>query len=1619
MSKELRITLRPPPHRDYLTGYPGIPASSPSDPSQPRTTQDPLLSLPVLPRPQAHLSGTVEIRSPSSGGNTRGKEGSAGGGGGGGGRGIRAKWLSVELEKIERVPPLPLSSTGGEGVKKGGGSTKKDGAGENSSEGRFVELIGTGPNKLWEAGAPVSSTALKPERTKSPNTAVATLVSPRKKGVLGRFRLGGKGKRGGEGEDEEDEEEERGEEGEEDGYEWLPDGNYPFSIPLPEGLPPTIEVDAKGNGVAYQIVATLCSKPKKSLLKSSSSTRRPVLTSTSAPILLDKADLLPWPLYFPLHPLPLPPSLPWTASSESGEPTVGETKEGRVAVERGREEGGGGEVWIKATRRGAAFGPGDAVEVFVQIGWGGEGSIKLTRLDFTLRETLTYRYPSPSSPSYTIRAPPKVTFLFTANASVSPDPERDPEGFAVLYKDEPVGVEMVGVVPSGHGRVTVRTAKHVDVSYRLKIRAMLEGGTEVSIDHWPVVLGSVSARVAKGIMHEIGWVEGLCERPGVGGGNVSSGFEPTSPRGEPATLSQPSSRAAPRSATSPTAIAPTAVSPDRSPRDYANFPPPAPSPTQRSYLDSQTEKAQLLAAAGRSSSFQHLSSSNGSHSGGGYHVANPSAPSLATATSPLPAPSPIRPNVAYASPSLTAEEEKRQYYDQATRSRDALQSQAALLRSSVGSGTGAGVAVPSPTITTRTTRTATEEDDCASLRSPASAEEEKVALHQAAVLRRSMIQTGLQRQQSQDHQPQAYPSAADEKQRLVQQVQQQQQQQASSPPRARYDPVNVEDAPLVARAHFVSNDGTGGSSGAPVTRSNTITAFSGSEVSAVPPSLPPAPSPQGPTDSHSLSPHSSSVTTATSFLGRSLTTAEAEKRRLFLDAKETARRRQEEARLELERQNRLLAEMEFEEAQNAYEERLVAEAEEEKREEERRVREAFEQEQRERIREEEERWAREEEERRRRAEQEREERRMRAERAMQDELRRFEEQQRLAEQEREEEIARQMAERKAEDEMKRRKAEELRRQDEEREREENERRLAASRKAEFERQRAEDERRRREGEEARRVEMERRQREGEEVRAREAQARARWEAEERARLEREREEEEERRRRHEAKLARLAAEAARRREENEARVRAEQEAASAAAAAVAVAPTQQAGPYNPAYPHASNDAYNHPAYPRSNGRSFAPAEHVHVERAPSVASFAPSMSAAAADVDFYALSIAQSSGLSSEKAAYLRQLRARDEERRNGNGSAGSTPSSNSHNRRPSQSQPPNNVYNAEPSMQQNLYSAFASQPAYPQLPQPPQPPSRQDSYIPVASVVGRYAASSEDAPAVPPLPSQPAAAMSSSSSPGTYKTAAQEKEEAAARRRAEDARGKQPAIPEDEELPPSYGVPGSATSARTTAAEEKAELERYYAAKAAVDAQQGRQAPPPPPARASSAAASSTFDPYMAGTPVPSYQPSLGPSLPENFASSPAYPPPTSSGPAYPQAQEQPLYTPQRSESTLSHSNEDDYRDPSIAAGKKPVPRQAPGSFGRGGADYTSTASAPSLLSPDQSTGYSYGSAASVEPLRTISAAARQDACEAPGTVDYGSFHLDDSFPEFEVLSNQISQANAARLASQNGSTM
>ncbi|BGP58709.1 hypothetical protein JCM8202v2_006386 [Rhodotorula sphaerocarpa] len=1281
-----RITLRPPPHRDYLQGHPGIPAYSPPSHAGSASAapfvlpQDPLITLPHVDRPQATLSGTVEIRwsaTPSANAGTP----------------LRAKWLSVELEKIEVIPP----EQEGRGRESGGGADSK-----------FVELIGTGPSKLWEAGAGGPVNSLHPVISVS-NGSLRPPASRSKKlsglrGVFSRATSSNTGAAVTAHDDPDD-----------DGYGIIAEGNYPFSIPLPEGLPPTVETgEAFFQGISYQIVASLAVKgPKRSLLKSA-----PVKSSlfvASAPVYLDKADILPaWPAYAPLLSPPLPAGLPWAPSTgpDGSSLLTGETREARIVLcpddssaaphsgggrisigsepDRGR---GRGEAWIRATREVAAVGPGDALRLWVQVGWNGEAPIKLRKLDCVLLETITYRYPSPANPAYLVRAPPRVETLFSAQANVSLQGERDPAGFAVLDRREgELAFGLEGTVPADWRRMTVRTAKHIDISYHPKIRAVLENDEdELAIDRWPVIVANVPTKIANGIIREIGWVQGLCDRPG-------------------------------------------ARTRDDGQKDGVTL--------DADMLSRSALRLKMYREAGATPPRVP------------FHITNPSEPAISPAPD-LDASSfaPTGPIAGFV-PSTRAEEEKLRYYEQATRTRDALQS---------------------------------------SLRGSTYDSERRVSPgngdwpHVAGAASTSAFG------------PPAVIAAA-----------------APASPTDGFAPTDV--SALDARIQHAALATVSQSQLQPLQRSLTTMAWSGSDAGTTPPPL------SAPRSEYS--PPLAGSSTATQ-LGRSLTLAEQEKARLYHHARETAQLRQEEARRASEadspqHHHPSRAELDFEAAQQAYEARLVTEAEQERRAEEERLKAEFEAAQRARILAEEERWRVEEAKRQARARAELDEKKRRVEQALADDLKRFEEQRREEDRERAEELE----QRRREDDLKRQRAEEIRRLDEEREQE----RLAAERQADAARRVREMQVRQEQEAAARAAAHEEaiRQRREEETRQ-EALYRQQQQAEHIRRQQ----EEAAAQQAHDSELEQLRAVQRRLLEEREQLMRALAAQQQSSGASQLTSSPPRPIPPTPA-----------PAFPAA--------------RAPSVVSFAPSMTAANATAEAYAHAIAlqsQAVGMSAEKAAYLRQLR-----ERNSIAMSGSAPSS-----------PP------------DMRDAVEGRPAY------PDPRSSGQALAPLAeSVVSTLLRSSAVSSSSRPIPSAPGQPTVSA----PYRSAAEGKEHETSRRRAQEAGGASGTTSPDEEadLPSSYpaGADSSSTAPRN-ATEEKAELERYYAAKAAVEAHQSQPTGP-------------------ATIPSTSSAPPL---------ETPAYPTPLRNGGTAPPLPVE-LASLERASFSGSACTSDDPRDPAIAAGKR-----------------------------------------------------------------------------------------------------
>ncbi|KAH8914405.1 hypothetical protein BT69DRAFT_1074750 [Atractiella rhizophila] len=379
-----KLTIRPPPHVDFVQGFPGVPPlpitlqiNSPKGQGQ---------------RLPAHLAGTVEIRP--------------------GPKGVKVSWLRIELKKVEIVPA---------GTEGGGRE-------------RHAELIGSGPQVLWR-----------------------------------------KGKAGAKADEE---------------WETMMNRDFPFSIAIPEGLPPTVVLDAKGCGVFYELVASLATKPKKSFLSSS---KQPLLIQT-VPITLEKHDLhCAWPIYRPIPP---------------------ETR--NVILQ---EETGG--VAMSFERKLTCYGPGDSVWVRLVFKSERVRPVRVRGIEVVISETITFRpMVTNSKGSKTLSTNAEQRTSLIVDSKVVPN--------QMLYRGEPFTIDIKGTVPPNHPRVTVRTAKHIQVAYQLAVRALLDGfengkDRELIVDHLPTTISGFPFKQGALLLEKIGWDERLCAGRGMPESGNSSG----------------------------------------------------------------------------------------------------------------------------------------------------------------------------------------------------------------------------------------------------------------------------------------------------------------------------------------------------------------------------------------------------------------------------------------------------------------------------------------------------------------------------------------------------------------------------------------------------------------------------------------------------------------------------------------------------------------------------------------------------------------------------------------------------------------------------------------------------------------------------------------------------------------------------------------------------------------------------------------------------------------------------------------------------------------------------------------------------------------------------------------
>ncbi|KAE8189826.1 hypothetical protein A4X06_0g2958 [Tilletia controversa] len=348
----------------------------------------------------------------------------------------------------------------------------------------WAELIGRGPIDLWTA----------------PGVAPRVAHATANKGPRGKMEPA---------EEPED-------------WQNLTDSSYPFVIPIPEGLPPSARID-KQSAITYDLVASLCIQTKKGLLKKEFVSS---VVQAIQLIVIEKHEL------HSMHPI-------YHVADEHAASTAPSPPNEPTSI-----------VSAKVYRNQTCYGPGDTVNVRIIVSSDRISAVKLRNLSFAVRETITFRggsggttksgapttssdadaplpipasasSPNPSAPASEPLSAPASVQRTNVIASKSKSINKK------MYKGDKLMFDLSATIPKTHALMSVATAKHIGVSYTMRVVVDLGGGDKATstansqlnagkenagsivMDHLPMTVTNFLRSVSEDIVRNIGHVDGL------------------------------------------------------------------------------------------------------------------------------------------------------------------------------------------------------------------------------------------------------------------------------------------------------------------------------------------------------------------------------------------------------------------------------------------------------------------------------------------------------------------------------------------------------------------------------------------------------------------------------------------------------------------------------------------------------------------------------------------------------------------------------------------------------------------------------------------------------------------------------------------------------------------------------------------------------------------------------------------------------------------------------------------------------------------------------------------------------------------------------------------------------
>jgi len=253
-------------------------------------------------------------------------------------------------------------------------------------------------------------------------------------------------------------------------WEVLKTNDFPFRINVPEALPPSARMD-KICGLQYEVVTSLCVKTKKGFMRKEDTSS--VMQSVQ-PITLDKHEMhSTWPAY----------NIPDTHTGERDS------------------------MRAKLRRERYCYAPGDKIRVKVIVQSNRVEPAKLKSVAVTIKETVTFHGVKPSKKSMTSNsnsAQPSMQRVEVVTQKAKQIGKK-------IYKGDSKDYDIELVIPKNHALMTISTAKHIEVSYTMRLYVDISK-SPIVIDHVPMMMTTFPRQASLSLMKKIGFVEGLSER---------------------------------------------------------------------------------------------------------------------------------------------------------------------------------------------------------------------------------------------------------------------------------------------------------------------------------------------------------------------------------------------------------------------------------------------------------------------------------------------------------------------------------------------------------------------------------------------------------------------------------------------------------------------------------------------------------------------------------------------------------------------------------------------------------------------------------------------------------------------------------------------------------------------------------------------------------------------------------------------------------------------------------------------------------------------------------------------------------------------------------------------------